>query len=74
MEKLITITHNKDNSFTVYYKDKYAKELCWEEMLGLVASLTISGNKPCQQWLRTDEEYEKFEQSLNAQHLRNKTI
>lgn len=31
-----------------FYKDKYANELCWEEMLGLIASLTISNNKPCQ--------------------------
>lgn len=55
---------NNDNSFTVYYKDKYTKELGWDEMLGLIASLTISSNKPCQQWLRTDEEHEKFNQSL----------
>nr|DAR76375.1 MAG TPA: hypothetical protein [Caudoviricetes sp.] len=60
----IKIIHNENNSFTVSYKDKYADELCWEEMLGLIASLTISSNKPCQQWLRTDEEHEKFNQSL----------
>lgn len=60
MEDCIKIIHNENNSFTVSYKDKYADELCWEEMLGLIASLTISSNKPCQQWLRTDEEHEKF--------------
>ena len=60
----IKIIHNENNSFTVSYKDKYANELCWEEMLGLIASLTISSNKPCQQWLRTDEKHEKFNQSL----------
>ena len=65
---------NNDNSFTVYYKDKYAKELCWDEMLGLIASLTISDKKPCQQWLRTEEEYKKFEQEFNAKYLGNKTI
>lgn len=65
---------NNDNSFTVYYKDKYAKELCWDEMLGLVASLTISDKKPCQQWLRTEEEHKKFEQEFNAKYLGNKTI
>lgn len=64
MEDYIKIIHNENNSFTVSYKDKYADELCWEEMLGLIASLTISSNKPCQQWLRTDEEHEKFNQSL----------
>ena len=35
-----------------------------KEMLGLIASLTISNNKPCQQWLRTEEEHKKFNQSL----------
>lgn len=64
MGDCIKIIHNENNSFTVSYKDKYADELCWEEMLGLIASLTISSNKPCQQWLRTDEEHEKFNQSL----------
>ena len=64
MEDCIKIIHNENNSFTVSYKDKYADELCWEEMLGLIASLTISSNKPYQQWLRTDEEHEKFNQSL----------
>lgn len=48
MEDCIKIIHNENNSFTVFYKDKYANELCWEEMLGLIASLTISNNKPCQ--------------------------
>lgn len=84
--KEIKIIQNKDNSFTVYYKDKYAKELCWDEMLGLIASLTISNNKPCQQWLKTAEEHEKFDQALttnmnsinnvkdNAKYLGNKTI
>ena len=49
MEDCIKIIHNENNSFTVSYKDKYADELCWEEMLGLIASLTISNNNPCQQ-------------------------
>lgn len=64
MEDYIKIIHNENSSFTVSYKDKYADELCWEEMLGLIASLTISNNKPCQQWLRTKEEHKKFNQSI----------
>ena len=64
MGDYIKIIHNKNSSFTVYYKDKYADELCWEEMLGLIASLTISGNRPYQQWLRTEEEHKKFNQSI----------
>jgi hypothetical protein len=43
-------------------------------MLGLIASLTISDKKPCQQWLRTEEEPKKFEQEFNAKYLGNKTI
>lgn len=31
---------------------RIADELCWEEMLGLVASLTVPDGKPCQQWLK----------------------
>ena len=43
-------------------------------MLGLIASLTISDKKPCQQWLRTPEEHEEFNQSLYAKYIGNKTI
>lgn len=64
MENCIKIVQGKNNSFTVYHKDKYADELCWEEMLGLIASLTISNNNPCQQLLRTEEEHKKFNQSI----------
>lgn len=72
--KEIKIIQDINNSFSVHYKDKYANELCWDEMLGLVASLTISDNKPCQQWLKTEEEHKKFEQKFNAKYLGNKTI
>lgn len=43
--------------------DKYA-ELAWDEMIGLVASLTMPEHRPCKQWMKTKEEHEKWEQSL----------
>lgn len=66
MKDIITIICNKEkySSFTVYYKDKFAEDLGWDEMLGLIASLTISEGKPCQQWLKTAEEYAKYKQSV----------
>jgi len=40
---------------------KYAHHLCYEEMLGLVASLTMPDPKPCLQWMKTKEAHFIFD-------------
>jgi hypothetical protein len=61
MEKItIEFSHNM---WEVRQGDKYA-ELAWDEMIGLVASLTMPEHCPCKQWMKTKEEHERWEQSL----------
>lgn len=60
MQYEIVIT--KSDGFTVHYEDRKAKHLCWEEMLGVIAALTIPERKPCLQWLRTEEQDKKLEE------------
>ena len=43
--------------FKVSQGDKYA-EVGWDEMLGLVAALTMPESRPCLQWMKTKEQHE----------------
>lgn len=58
----ITITrpNTETNAFNVYLGDKYADHLQFDEMLGLIATLTISDKKPHLQWLRTAKEHQEL--------------
>lgn len=54
----IVIRQNEGGSFNVHLGDKYADEMTWHEMLGLVAALTVS-EKPAElRWMRTKEQQE----------------
>jgi hypothetical protein len=50
----------EDNSFSVCTDGRSAIGLGWDEMLGLLASLTIPAPGCCQQWLQTDEQREEW--------------
>lgn len=57
MERDIKITQIKKGTskgcFIVECGNKESVELSWDEMIGLVASLTIPLSRPCLNWLRT---------------------
>lgn len=53
----ITIEKTEEKGWSVKMGDKYADHLTWDEMFGLVASLTLPDNRPCKQWLRTKMEH-----------------
>ena len=52
----IVIEQNPETSWNVTFQDKLADRLGYDEMLGLVASITIPTDRPCLQWLKTEEE------------------
>lgn len=54
MEKVI-IEYLKPG-FKVIQGDKYSDLLAWDEMLKLVAALTIPNNTPQLEWMKTGEE------------------
>lgn len=53
MEKITIET--AEHGFNVSQGDKNA-EVGWDEMLGLIASLTMPENRPCLQWMETEEQ------------------
>ena len=47
--------------------DKFAQALSWDEMLGLVASLTMpEGRRPCEHWLQTAAEHRAEHERIMA--------
>lgn len=63
MEK-VTITL-ESNGWKVQQGDKYADTLCYEEMLGVLISLTMPEQRPCLQWMRTKEQYEAYMRAIS---------
>lgn len=54
----ITIKQYDDGYFEVFQGDKSSGELSYDEMLGLITSLTMSERRPCLQWMKTKERRE----------------
>ena len=50
----IEIESTIGNYFVVKSDGKTSEELGWDELLGLVATLTIPDKKPCVHWLKDD--------------------
>lgn len=49
-----------ERSFTVRQGDKFADELTFDEMLGLVACLTVPGDRKCVRWMKTQAEHDAW--------------
>lgn len=49
----ITIHKNEAGSFFVLHGEEFADKLTFEEMLGLVAALSMPAQRRCLQWLKT---------------------
>ncbi|MBM0153840.1 hypothetical protein [Segatella copri] len=52
----ITIKQYNNGYFEVFQGDKSSGELGFDEMLGLITSLTMSERRPCLQWMKTKEQ------------------
>lgn len=52
----INIKQEPNGVWNVTFQDKLAKELTYDEMLGLISSITMPSNRPCLQWLKTEEQ------------------
>ena len=54
--KDITIKQYDNGCFEVFQGDKSSGELSFDEMLGLITSLTIPEHCPCLLWMKTKEQ------------------
>lgn len=53
---IIEIDKDIKNCFTVRQDDRYNDKLTYDEMLGTISALTMPKERPCLQWMRTEEE------------------
>lgn len=58
----IRIAKRDGGSFDVHYGDRYAEELTFDEMLGMVATLTMPEKPRQREWLKTAEEWQKLQE------------
>lgn len=61
----IVIKKDGDYGFDVWQGDKHSDHLGFDEMLGLISALTMPGNRPCLQWMRTEEEWRRWRSYVN---------
>jgi hypothetical protein len=61
MAEPITIEVTGDNAFTVRQGDRFADGLCWDEMLAVVASVTMTAKTQVRlnDWLKTQEQHDR---------------
>lgn len=52
--------------YKVSHSGKFADGLTFDEMLGLVASLTMPESRRCLLWMKTQEEWDDRERQLQA--------
>lgn len=66
MKITIEVSKENENLFDVTLEEhnkesKLADRLGYDEMLGLITSITMPEKRPCLQWLKTEEERKKYE-------------
>lgn len=59
----------KWKGWCVSYGDKYADGLGYDEMLGLVAAITIPEPRPTLHWLKTKEQHTAWRQGLDNKSI-----
>lgn len=63
MERII-ITQNESGTFNVKQGERWADNLGWDEMQGLIAAMTMPEQCRCLQWLRTDKQHAERKSNL----------
>lgn len=61
---VITIKRLAGGSFRVEDGPRYNEGLTFDEMLGVIASLTMPERRPCLQWMQTKEQHDAYEAHL----------
>lgn len=57
-------TETQWSGWKVTYGEKYADGLTYDEMLGLVAAITLPKKRPTLQWLKTAEQHQQWRDNL----------
>jgi len=70
MENII-IEFEEHDGFKVIQGKKYCDRIAYDEMLGLISSLTIPDNRPNIKWMKTKEEHESWLKFVNKHETDN---
>lgn len=65
MEK-ITIKEHKKGGFTVKQGDREADGVGFDELMGLIAALTMPEKRPCLHWMQTKEQRKAWLDQLKS--------
>lgn len=68
----IVIKQLPDGCYDVLYGDKRTGSLGYDEMLGLVSSITMPECRPCLHWLHSEEWHENWGQRYECDKRENK--
>lgn len=71
--EIITIKRLAGGSFRVEDGPRYNEGLTFDEMLGVIASLTMPEHRPCLQWMQTKEQHYAREQFYIDKRKQNQT-
>jgi len=58
-------TDYKTGCFDVSFEGKKAVGVTYDEMLGLISSITMPENRPCLNWLKTPEQIKAWDEKYN---------
>lgn len=67
----IIIKRLENGCFDVCVGEKTTDQLTFDEMLGVVAQLTMPSEKRCLQWLKTKEQHDAFKNRNNLKNSNN---
>lgn len=62
----ITIKYSSDHGWLVIQGNKTSDRMTWDEMMGLLASLTMPRDRPCLQWMRTEAQRKQLEDQIKS--------
>lgn len=63
MEKIII--ESLQDGFNVIKGERFTGILTYEETIGLITSLIMPEKRPCQQWLRSNEENDRINKAFS---------
>jgi len=58
-------SYYKAGSFDVSFEGKKAIGVTYDEMLGLISSITMPESRPCLNWLKTPEQIKAWDEKYN---------
>lgn len=71
MKPDIIIKQLDNGCFDLHVDDKSTGQLSFDEMLGVVAQLTIPAEKRCLEWFKTKKQHEAFRNRNNFKNSNN---